>query len=171
MQLLCHDCSSLRLLWDVCCNLGYLLSSLGTVADFITDAVMKAAFFTFLISLSSFTDRMSAKALATSVVGNSDSDNALLHLSVRLPAGLSCTDLSASRHGADKHACDLIVLCTHLWQSTNAAICLFEDLYHLLNVRSAIISLGSFKELQLDVDLFLGRSYQLMKKRSCNSQQ
>ncbi len=64
-------------------------SSLGTVEVFITDAVMNAAFFTFVTSLSSLTDRRSAKALPTSTVDKPDFSKAALHKSVSLPSGLS----------------------------------------------------------------------------------
>lgn len=92
MQLRYRDSSERSVVWYGLGSQERLPSSLGTVADFITDAVIKAAFLTFLTSFSSFTDRRSAKAVATSKVGNSDSDSALLHLSVKLPTGLSCTN-------------------------------------------------------------------------------
>ena len=89
-------CCAMAAVRYVCCRWHwlqeeYLPSSLGTVDDFMTDAVMKAAFLTLIISFSSFTDRRSAKAPATSVVGKPDSDSAALQMSVNLPSGLSCS--------------------------------------------------------------------------------
>ena len=66
-------------------------SILGTVEVFMTDAVMKAAFLTFVISTSSLTDKSSAKALPTSTVDKPDFSKAAVHRSVNLPSGLSCS--------------------------------------------------------------------------------
>lgn len=97
-----HSCLVVAMVRDMFCSWqllkhGHLPSSLGTVDDFMTDAAMKAAFLTLMISFSSFTDRRSAKALATSTVGNPESDRAALHMSVNLPSGLSY------RHVPDIH--------------------------------------------------------------------
>lgn len=65
-------------------------SSLGTVEVFMTEAVMKAAFFTLVTSLSSLTDSRSAKALPTSTVDMPDFSKAAVQRSVNFPSGLSC---------------------------------------------------------------------------------
>lgn len=57
----------------------------------MTDAVMKAAFLTLVISFASLTDRMSANAPDTSTVASPDFPSDSAHMSVNLPSGLSCT--------------------------------------------------------------------------------
>ena len=48
---------------------------------------------------------------------------------------------------------------SYLWQSADTATCPFQHVYHLLNVRAAVIPFGTLKKLQLDICLILGRPY------------
>lgn len=149
----------------------------------MTDAVIKAAFFTLVTSVSSFTDNRSAKAFPASTVDKPDLSNAALHMSVSLPSGLSCTTKLCAMCNPGVFCLQLstklaslrtnvlrtvsskqLINRTYLGESPNTALsCLFlQHINQFLYLCASIFPFSTFKELELDASLLLSRVYQLL---------